>query len=439
MSVIVERACIADLFGTFIERGHVLIEGDRIEEVGEGAAEGAGADRVDAEGRLLTPGLVNAHAHLYSTLARGMPLPGFAPTDFRSILEGLWWRLDRALDLEAVYFSALVGALWHLRAGVTALFDHHASPNAIEGSLSQIRQAAVEEVGLRADLCYEVTDRGGKAQRDAGIEENTRFALEAGGGRCAAHMGLHASFTLSDDTLVRAAQAAEPLGLPFHIHLAEGKEDPVHALRQYGMRTAERLDHFGILTERSLLAHGVHLSRGELDLLADRPASVIHNPRSNMNNAVGTARVSDYLARGIRMGIGTDGFGCDILGELLSAQLLARHLRGDPTALGDGALVSLLAHNYVLAQGAFGAPMGKVAPGYAADLVLWDYDPPTPLTGENLLAHLLFGVISEGVRPHTLWVAGEMRLAAGRPVDLDEEGTLARSREVAKRLWARIR
>ncbi|MBC7093628.1 putative aminohydrolase SsnA [Candidatus Bipolaricaulota bacterium] len=439
MALIIERARIADFFGTFHESGYVLIDGGRIEVVGPDPAPAApGAQRIDAGGRLLTPGLVNAHAHLYSSLARGMPLPGFAPKGFRQILEQLWWRVDRALDLDGVYHSALVGALQQLKAGVTAFFDHHASPTAIAGSLSQIRRA-VAEVGLRADLCYEVTDRGGPAERDAGIAENVRFAQEeAGGGRFAAHMGLHASFTLSDETLAKVVSAAEPQKLPFHLHLAEGKEDPVDALQKYGMRTAERLDQFGIFTPGTLLAHGIQLAQAELDLLAGRSASVIHNPRSNMNNAVGVAQVAAMLARGINVGIGTDGFGCDMVGELLTARLLAHHTSGDPTVLGDPALLSLIRHNYALAEASFGVPMGRLAAGCAADLVVWNYEPPTPLVPENLLAHLLFASVSEGLRPRVVIVAGEVRFADGKVQGVDERAALARAREVAQKLWARL-
>jgi len=438
MALVIERARIADLWGTYHESGYVVVEGERIVAAGPGPAPDVpGAQRLDADGRLLTPGLVNAHAHLYSALARGVPLKRFDPTSFREILEQLWWKLDRALDLDTVYHSALVGALGHLRSGVTALFDHHASPTAIAGSLSQIKRA-VAAVGLRAGLCYEVTDRGGAAERDAGIAENVRFAREERApGLFAAHMGLHASFTLSNETLSRAATAADELKMPFHIHLAEGKEDPLDAL-QHGMRTAERLDRFGILTERSLLIHGIQLSQAEMGLLAERPASVIHNPRSNMNNAVGAAQVGAMLGRGIRVGIGTDGFGCDIVGELLVARLLAHHATGDPTTLGDPALLSLIRHNYALAEGAFGMPFGKLEAGHAADVVVWDYVPPTPLDAGGLLSHFLFGSISEGVRPRTVIVGGKIRLRDGEVLGFSEREALGQSRDAAERLWARL-
>jgi len=440
MTTVIENAVLADPFGTFVERGYLIVEGDRIATVGAGAApDVSGAEVIDAQGKLLTPGLINAHGHLYSSLARGMPLQGFSPRSFREILEGLWWKLDRALSLEDVYISALVGGIWHMRRGVTTVFDHHASPSAIEGSLSEIKRAVAGELGMRADLCYEVTDRGGTAERDLGISENVRFAKEdTEPGRVAAHFGLHASFTLSDESLEKARAAAEPLGLPFHIHLSEGKEDPVDSLQKYGVRTAERLDRFGILSEGTLLAHGIQLSGAELELLSQRPASIIHNPRSNMNNAVGAAQVTTMLSRGIKVGIGTDGFGCDILGEMLTARLLAHHTSGDPTALGDDELLSILRHNYELAGRFFGLPFGRLAEGYAADLVIWDYRPPTPLNRENLLSHLLFAGISEGLSPDTVFIAGRIRLRDGGFADVDELEIMAKARAAAEALWKRV-
>jgi len=437
--LIIDKARIGDFYGTYHEQGHIVVRDGVIETVGVGAAPDVPeARRVDAGGRLVTPGLVNAHSHLYSALARGMPLTDFSPGDFHSILEGLWWKLDRAHDNQSIFTSAVVGSLAHLRRGVTALFDHHASPNAVEGSLSLLRQG-VEDVGLRAALCYEVTDRGTPAQRDAGIAENTRFAREvAESKQFAAHMGLHASFTLDDRSLEQAAAAAEPLGIAFHMHLAEGKDDPVHALQNHAMRTTQRLDRFGILCPGTLLAHGVHLSQEETELLAERGPTVVHNPRSNMNNAVGAPKVERMLARGILMALGTDGLGSGIITEAFCARLLAHHAEGNPATLGDGALLSMLRHNYALAERLFGLPLGRAAPGYAADLVIWNYDPPTPVDAQNVLAHLLFADLSEGLHPYTVLTQGNLVLWEGKVQRLDEQAALARGREVAQGLWARV-
>ncbi len=438
-TLLIENACVADLFGAFKEKAYVIVEEGRIAKVGEGPApQVTGATKLDAQGKLFTPALVNAHTHLYSSLARGILLKAFAPQSFGQILEQLWWKLDRALDLEAVYLSALVGGMAHLRRGVSVIFDHHASPTAIIGSLSRVKKA-LAEVGLRADLCYEVTDRGGPQERDQGILENVRFAGEERVcGQFAAHFGLHASFTLSEETLAKCREAAEPLGLGYHGHLAEGKEDPLDALQKHGERTAERLDRFGIVQENTIFAHGIHLSQAELGLLAEKKPTVAHNPRSNMNNAVGAAQVGKMLARGIPLALGTDGFGCDMWGELLSARLLAHHAEVDPLALGDDAAKRILAQNYALAEKAFGLPFGRVQEGYAADLVLWDYEPPTPLSADNLLAHILFANISEGLRPSAVIVAGQIRLKDGQIEGIDEKAVLARARQKAQEIWAKV-
>lgn len=437
--VLIEGARVADFFGTYLESGHVIVEGERIAKVGAGPAPAVpGALRLEAQGLLLTPSLVNAHTHLYSSLARGIALRAFSPKSFGQILEQLWWKLDRALDLDGVYLSALVGGLALLKRGVTALFDHHASPTAISGSLSQIKRA-LAQVGLRADLCYEVTDRGGPGARDQGIAENLRFAKEERvPGRFSSHFGLHAAFTLSDETLEKCRAAAEALGLGYHGHLAEGKEDPLDSLQRCGMRTAERLDQFGLINADSIFAHGIQLSQAELESLSERKPTIVHNPRSNMNNAVGAAQVERMVARGIPVALGTDGFGCDILGELLSARLLAHHVEGNPTAFGDPVAKKLLLQNYALAEKAFGLPFGKVAVGYAADLVLWDYAPPTPLSADNLLSHLLFANISEGLKAVYVLVRGEVRLAQGKVQGLEEGEILAKAREKAREIWRRV-
>lgn len=437
--LLIENACLADFFGTFRGKGYVIVEDGRISRVGEGPVpEIPQATRWDAQGKLLTPALVNAHAHLYSSLARGIFLKTFVPKSFGQILEQLWWKLDRALDAEAVYLSALVGGLAHLHRGVSVIFDHHASPTAILGSLSQIKKA-LAELGLRADLCYEVTDRGGPKERDQGIEENVRFTKEERvPEQFSAHFGLHASFTLSDETLAKCREAAESLGLGYHSHLAEGKEDPLDALQKYGMRTVERLDQFGIVQENTIFAHGIQLSQAEVELLAEKKPTVAHNPRSNMNNAVGAAQVERMLGKGIPVALGTDGFGCDLLGELLAARLLAHHAEGNPLALSDDAARKILAQNYTLAEKAFGVPFGRLQEGAAADLVLWDYVPPTPISGRNVLSHLLFANISEGLRPSMVIIAGRIRLKDGQIEDVDEMGILARARQKAQEIWAKV-
>ncbi len=424
-----------------IERGSIQIEDGRIVAVSPAPGGRFDADeRIDAEGRLAIPGLINAHTHLYSSLARGMSLPGYAPQSFTQILEQLWWRLDKALDDSAVTTSALVGAMEAARCGVTTLIDHHASPNAIPGSLDRVRDAVCRRVGLRAALCYETSDRDGDERAVLGIEENARFlaALDPQDSLCSGLFGLHASLTLGDGTL-QAVAAELPDGAGIHIHVAEGPEDEPLCVSRHALRIAPRLDRFGLLRPRSILAHCLHVDADEKDLIAKRDAIVVHNPRSNMNNAVGTFDLDGFLGRGILAGLGTDGLGADMLAELFTAGLAQRQARQDPLAGAFPQLNGLLfQNNPAIAERVFGARIGRLVPGAPADIAVLDYAAPTPLAEDNVLGHLLFGVAVHALRVSDLFVGGRPILQKGLFVDLDEREEYAHAREEARRLWKRI-
>jgi len=365
---------------------------------------------VDAGGALVLPGLVNGHTHLYSALACGMPPPPMNPTNFVEILEQIWWRLDRALDPESLRMSALVGALEAARSGVTVLFDHHASPNFIDGSLDVIA-GALDQIGVRGLLCYEVTDRGGVAQRDAGVAENVRSGHFIGG---------HASFTLGDDTLQKLGEAVAETGRGFHIHVAEDGADlddgdPI-------ARYAEA----GLLGPNAIIAHGVHLEQDALDRAAAAGCWLVHNARSNMNNSVGYAK----LASGYdRLAVGTDGIGCDVLTEARTAFLKARDAGVNnawdlPLRLLQGALTMAEQHT--------DRRMGRLQPGCPADVVLTSYVPATPMTSDNLVGHLLFGFDRAYIT--RVWASGREVW----PGNEDTSAIYAASREAAAALWQRM-
>ena len=396
------------------------------------------AERIDGCGKLAIPGMVNAHTHLYSSLARGMSVSPFNPKSFTEILEQLWWKLDKALDPGSVRISALVGAMEAARCGVTTLIDHHASPNAIPESLDALQETVVDELGLRAVLCYELSDRDGMDRRDQGIAENLRFLSQPGSDRCASQFGIHASFTVADETLAIVSDAI-PEGAGIHIHVAEGPEDEVQCVEQHGIRIAERLDRFSLLRPRSILAHCLHIDESEKDLIAERDAIVVHNPRSNMNNAVGLFDLEGFLERGITTGLGTDGLGANMLAELFTAGILQKHSKGDPLAGSFDALYSLLfANNPAIAGRLLGIDLGHIVPGAPADLVLLDTIPPTPFEGGNALGHLLFGTAVHSLRVSDSFVAGRQILRDSRFVDLDEEAVYAHAREQAASLWKRL-
>jgi len=419
----------------------LLINDGRIVRVSP-AADATGslqdAERIDGHGKLAIPGLVNAHTHLYSSLARGMSVSHFDPRSFTEILEQLWWKLDKALDAETVRISALVGAMEAARCGITTLIDHHASPNAIPESLDALRETVVDEVGLRAALCYELSDRDGMKRRDEGIAENLRLLSINNSDKVASQFGIHASFTVSDETLAMVADAI-PEGAGIHIHLAEGPEDEIQCMNKHGIRIAERLDKFGLLRPQSILAHCLHIDESEKDLIAERDAIVVHNPRSNMNNAVGTFDLNGFLDRGITTGLGTDGLGANMLAELFTAGILQKHSHGDPLAGSFDALYSLLfVNNPAIAGRLLGIELGQIAPGMPADFVLLDYEAPTPFEAGNALGHLLFGTAVHSMRVTDSFVAGRQILREGCFVELDEEAIYAHAREQAASLWKRL-
>ena len=445
MKRVIDGARIWDGANSFDEKGTIIIDDGKIEAVLTGAERDrynppASAERIDGDGKLAIPGLVNAHTHLYSSLARGMALPDYSPRTFTQILEQLWWRLDKALDPASVRMSALVGAMEAARCGVSTLIDHHASPNAVTGSLRAIKGAVNDDIGLRGAFCYELSDRDGMAIRDEGIEENLEFLSsdDPTDTMSAALFGLHASFTLSDESLSKVSERI-PEGAGVHIHVAEGPEDEEQCQAEHGMRIVERLYKFNLLRERSMLAHCLHIDEAEKDMIAKSKAMVVHNPRSNMNNAVGVFDMGGFLRRGITVGLGTDGLGANMLSELFTAGILQKVSTKDSLAAGFGDLQKILFDNNPhIASQLLGAQLGWIAPGYEADIALFDYDPPTPIDAGNVLGHLLFGIAVHDLHVSDLIVAGRSVIRDAHFANLDEDAIYAQAREEATALWARI-
>ncbi len=423
-----------------LHRHDLLCEDSRIAALApHGSIAAAGARVLDAAGKVVLPGFINAHTHLYSSLARGLAKVKRA-ADFRQVLEHLWWRLDRLLSLADCRVSAQVAALDAVRHGTTTLVDHHASPRAVRGSLDAMADA-VREIGLRAGLCYEVSDRDGPEVAREGIAENAAFLARCRRERdplLAALFGLHAAFTLSDETLAGAVAAARECGAGFHVHVAEAAADQEDSLARHGERVVERLHRFGVLGRSTIAAHGVHLEGREIELLAESGTAVVHNPQSNMNNAVGVADVPRLLAAGVLVGLGTDAMTADMLEELRAA-LFVRHLAAADPAAAFGETVALLTSgNAAIAERLFpGQGLGTLAPGHAADIAVLDYDPPTPLDEGTILGHMVFGLSQ--ARVDATVVAGRVLMAAGRlEPDLDEAAVMAHARERAAALWERF-
>lgn len=424
-----------------LENGGVLIDDRKIKEVGstpELKTRFPDAEFIDARGRLIMPGMINTHMHLYSTFARGMDAKSKPPQNFGDILEGLWWKLDKLLTLDDVYYSGLTPLIECIKTGTTTIMDHHASPLAVTGSLSTLAKAA-EEMGVRAAFCYEVSDRDGDKIAQEGIKENAEFiaACQAKPDPMTAAMfGLHASLTLSDQTLTQCVKEAGRLGAGFHVHVAEGKEDLEDSLSKYGMRVVERLEKFGVLGPNTLAVHCVHINEHEIELLRASQTQVVHNPESNMGNAVGVTPVLKMLKEGVKVGLGTDGYTCDMFESGKVANVLHKHAAANPSAAWAEVPQMLYGNNPEIASNLFGGKLGELTEGAWADVIVVDYVPPTPLGPDNWSGHLLFGVSGRSVE--TTVINGRVRMLDRKLIDIDEEGIGERSRELARALWNRI-
>jgi putative selenium metabolism protein SsnA len=405
-------------------------------------------ERLDACSQYVMPGNICAHTHFYSTFSRGMAIPGAAPKNFPEILSKLWWPLDKALTSEDVRYSVLVSLIDAIQHGTTTLVDHHASPNAIDGSLDVIAEA-VEHAGLRTVLCYEVTDRNGPEGAKAGIAENMRFikrnqysisnpqsAIRDQQSTIRSTFGLHASLTLSDATL-DACRAAAPEGIGFHIHAAESDADQWDSLEKSGLRVVDRLQKHGILGPRSILAHAVHVDAKEIEILTETGTWVTHQPRSNMNNAVGVAPVESMLRAGVKVCLGNDGFSNTMWDEWKAAYLVHKVWHRDPRRMSGLAVAQMAVYNNAALATSFfpETALGVLKPGAAADLVFVDYHPPTPLSPGNLPWHILFGFHESMVT--TTLVAGKVLMKDRQLLTLDEKFITARACEIATQVWRR--
>jgi putative selenium metabolism protein SsnA len=420
-----------------IADGAVAWSGQHIVAVGPEADLGREfpkARYLDAHGGLVLPGLINLHHHFYSSLARGLD-PKAEITNFAEVLDRLWWRLDRALDPESVRISAELALADCVRSGCTTVFDHHASPGVIEGSLDIIAEA-VESVGLSALLCYEVTDRNGHDGALAGIDENVRFSdARRDDPRIRGTLGLHASFTLRDETISEAARRCPDVGC--HIHVAEDPLDVDQSVEQFGVGPVERLHRHGLLGSRSLLAHSIHLRRQDYHAIAQHDAVIIHNPESNANNGVGHLDVARAAQEGCLVGLGTDGMSSSMLRSLRFAFMLQRHETRD-LAAGCSALPDLLANNARVVRRFFDhePQLGELSPGAPADIAVIDAPLPTAIDGRNAFAHLTYGVSEAPVR-HTV-ARGRIVLEDFQHTTVDIAGLAARARRVAPDLWERF-
>lgn len=424
----------------FIPNGAVAIEGTKIAEVGtteELRAKYSDYEYIDAKGGIIMPAFINTHEHIYSAMARGFSINGYNPKGFLDILDGQWWTIDRNLTLSQTKYSAMDTMISCIRNGVTTIFDHHASFGHITGSLFEIAEAG-KELGVRSCLCYEVSDRDGMDKARESVMENAefiRYALKDDTDMVAGMMGMHAQFTISDETMELAA-ANKPDEVGYHIHVAEGIEDLHHCLKHYGKRIVDRLMDRGILGEKTLLGHCIYVNPHEMDLIKDTNTMVVHNPESNMGNACGCPPTMELVHRGILTGLGTDGYTHDMTESYKVANVLHKHHLCDTNAAWGEVPKMLFENNATIANRYFKAPLGVLKEGAAADVIVVDYVSPTHLDAGNINGHILFGMTGRDV---VTTIGNGKVLMKDREVKVaDVEEVYAKCREESAKLWKSI-
>ena len=434
------RLFTRDEKNSFFENGAVVWEDNTIVEVGDFETlkkKYADAEFIDAKGGVIHPAFINTHEHIYSALARGLSIKGYAPNGFLEILDGLWWTIDRNLDNDLTKLSAEATYLECIKNGVTTIFDHHASFGEISGSLFAIEEAA-RDFGVRSVLCYEISDRDGKEKAHAAIKENVDFAKHALSLKddfIKGMMGMHASFTISDETM-ELCRKEKPKEIGYHIHVAEDILDLHRCLKEHGKRIVDRLYDWDVLGEKTLLAHCIYVNPHEMDLIRDTNTMVVHNPESNMGNACGCPPTMEIVHKGILTGLGTDGYTHDMIESWKVANILHKHHLVDPGAAWAEVPEMLFQGNVRIANRYFEKKLGVLEKGAAADIIITDYIPPTPMNAGNLNGHMLFGMNGRSVV--TTVGNGKVLMKNRELQGIDEERCLAKIREGAARLEKKI-
>ncbi|MGN0371273.1 MAG: putative aminohydrolase SsnA [Enterocloster sp.] len=420
----------------FFENGAVAVEGTVIKKVGtleDIRKEFPEAEFVDARGGVIMPAFINTHEHIYSAMARGLSINGYNPNGFLDILDGMWWTIDRHLTNEQTRQSARVTYIDSIKNGVTTVFDHHASFGEIHDSLFAIEDAA-KEMGVRTCLCYEISDRDGMDKARESVMENAawiRHALADDSDMIAGMMGMHAQFTISDETMELAA-ANKPDEVGYHIHVAEGIEDLHDCLKKHGKRIVDRLMDCNILGSKTLLAHCIYVNPHEMQLIKDTDTMVVHNPESNMGNACGCPPTMEIVHRGILTGLGTDGYTQDMLESYKVANVLHKHHLCDANAAWGEVPQMLFEGNAKIANRYFKKQLGVLKEGAAADVIVTDYIPRTPMHAGNVNSHILFGMTGRSVV--TTVCNGRVLMKDRELIGIDEEKVLFEARQEAQKL-----
>lgn len=434
------RLITRDKTNPYIENGAILIEDTKIKEIGQYLVlkeKYKDVEYIDAAGKVIMPGFINAHNHIYSAFARGLSIPGNHPGDFLEILEGTWWKIDRNLELNHTYYSAIGTYLECISNGVTTVVDHHASYKEIKGSLSQIAKAS-RLLGVRTCLAYEISDRDGIDKMKEAVNETfdfIQYVEENKDSMLRAMVGMHASFTLSDETISYCKERNQS-DIGYHIHVAEGEYDNIHSQKTYGCSVVERLNRHGILGKKTIAGHCIHVSESDMDILKETNTTVIHNPESNMANAVGCPNVLKMLDKGIKVGLGTDGFTNDMLESVKVAHILQKHNSKNPDRGFMEASKLLFENNADIASNMFEVSLGVLTEGAAADIILVDYQPYTPMNADNVDGHIMFGM--SGAMTDTTVVNGKVLMKDRKVLVENKEELLEECREASAGLWRNL-
>ena len=424
----------------YLSDGGVVIDGTRIVEVGKTTDlknNYPQAEFIDARGGVIMPGLVNAHTHIYSALARGLSIDGYNPTTFYEVLDGQWWYIDRHLTLKGTRASADALYMDCIKQGVTTIFDHHASYCEIPGSLFEIAKSA-KEFGIRSCLCYEVSDRDGEEKCLQAIQENADFITyceKENDPMLKAMFGGHALFTISDKTFDRMV-AANNGRTGYHIHVSEGMNDVYDSLLNYGRRPVQRLQDHGILGPKTILGHCIHVNTAEIEIIKETGTMVVNNPESNMGNAVGICPVLPLYKNGILLGMGTDAYTNDMLESLKVALCSQRSNACMPNVAWCEVTDMLFKNNAKIGARYFPDELGVLKAGAAADIIVMDYKPFTPFSDANIDGHMIFGMT--GRQCQTTIGNGKVLMLDRQLQGIDEEAVNAHILEEAKKLWGAL-
>lgn len=415
-------------YETYIENGYVVFDHEIVKCGNMDEFKDDGYEIIDAHHNLLMPSFVCAHAHIYSIFARGMILP-FDPHCFQDILDQMWWKMDAKLDNKMTYYSGLCAGSEFIKNGITTIIDHHASGTEILGSLSSLNKALVDDMNLRAILAFEISDRF--PVKDC-IKENVDYYENHHDHHSAGLIGGHAQYTLSDETLDAIHTYAN--NMPIHLHVAEAQDDTDACLKQHGCGIIQRLINHDVLPDYSLLVHGVHLLDEDIKNLENKNIYFVCNTTSNMNNAVGLPDVMNYVNHGLKVMIGNDGLSTTMANEYLNVFYTARLKNKDPNSINLGHIITFINNAYEYVGHRLDIKIGRIKPGYVADMMLVEYQPFTPVDASNIFGHIFYGLFP-AFKPKDVYCDGKQLLKDYQLTNQNINEVLLESQEISKKLW----